>query len=114
MGREGLFFQFLELLPDCLHHHTTFNPSRLPEEIGLDKGIQPTVEHRINIAFLGVGAMILDQPIGLQHVGANLTAPGDILLVALDVLLIATLFSSSSRSKSRAMSIFMAMSLLRC
>ena len=52
-------------------------PSRLlPEQqIRLDKGIEVAVEHRIDVADLVIGAMVLDQPVGLEDVGADLAAP---------------------------------------
>lgn len=40
----------------------------LPEEKGLDKGIEIAVENRLDIAHLIIGTMILDQTIRLQDI----------------------------------------------
>ncbi len=45
-------------------------------EVALDEGIEPAVEHRLGVALLDPGAVVLDHPVGVQHVGADLAAPG--------------------------------------
>ena len=46
----------------------------------LDERIDLAVEHGRRVGALRAGAQILHQLIGLQHVGADLVAPADLLL----------------------------------
>ena len=54
-------------------------------QICLDKGIQRAVHNRIDIGSFVAGAGILNQGIGHEHIVADLAAPLDLLLNALDV-----------------------------
>ena len=55
-------------------------------EISVDETVDFTVHHGVDIAHFVAGAVILGQGIGHEHIGADLTAPGDLRLTALDVL----------------------------
>ena len=46
-----------------------------PEQIGLDKGIQVAVKDRIHIAYLVVGAVVLNHFIRVKNVAPYLAAP---------------------------------------
>lgn len=41
-------------------------------EVGADKGLQIAVNHPVHIADFSLGAVIFNEPIGLQDVGADL------------------------------------------
>ena len=58
---------------------TQFRPSA---QFGLDESVQVTVEHRLHVSGLFVGAQILDQLIGRQDIGPDLIAPGVVGAVA--------------------------------
>ena len=60
-------------------------PDALGGEIGVDEAVQVAVHHGVDVAGLIAGAVVLDQGVGHEHVGADLAAPGDLLLLALDV-----------------------------
>lgn len=48
------------------------------QQIGANKGLQIAVEHAIDIADFDFGAMILDQAVRLQDIGANLRSELDV------------------------------------
>ena len=54
-------------------------------EVCEDETVQIAVHHGIHIAGLVVGAVILDHGVGHEHIAADLVAPGDLILHALDV-----------------------------
>src|SRR5262245_40590497 len=58
--------------------------ARALHQIGLDEHVDVAVEHAIDVADLFLRAVILHQPIGRQHVAANLAAERDLLLDAAD------------------------------
>ena len=43
-----------------------------PEELGPHERVEPSVEHPLDVADLGVGAVVLDHRVGVQHVRADL------------------------------------------
>ena len=49
-------------------------------QIGLDKFVDIAIKHAVDIADFKLGAVVLDHLIGLQNIGANLAAPGDLFL----------------------------------
>ena len=55
-------------------------------EVGKDETVQIAVHHGIHVAGLVVGAVVLDHGVGHEHIAADLVAPGDLVLHALDVL----------------------------
>ena len=55
-------------------------------EVSKDKAIQITIHHGIDITGLVVGTVILDHGVGHEHIAADLVAPGDLILHALDVV----------------------------
>src|SRR2546427_353155 len=58
-------------------------PGRLPasgKKVGADEGVEVAVEDALDISALHGGAVILHEGVGLQDVGANLTAEVDLLL----------------------------------
>ena len=64
-------------------------------EIRADEWVDLAVHDRLHVSCLGVRAHILHHRIGLEHVGADLAAPLDLLLDALelrDLLLLFFLF----------------------
>src|SRR6516225_7660920 len=62
----------------------------LREEIGADKRIEVAVEHAIHVADFEFGAMVLDEAVGLHHVGTDLAAEGDIHLGFVELLALFT------------------------
>ena len=46
--------------------------TRPAEELGPYERVEPAVEHPLHVADLGVGAVVLDHRVGVQHVGADL------------------------------------------
>ena len=74
--------------------------------------VEVAVQHALDVADLDVGAVVLDHRVGVQHVGADLRSPADVLRLALLLgdLLAAPLCSSSSISLE--VSIFIAVCLL--
>src|SRR5262245_29111215 len=59
--------------------------SRLPqagEQKRADEGIEVAVEHAVDVPDLHTRAVVLDHPVGLQHVGADLAAEVDLHLLA--------------------------------
>ena len=44
------------------------------------------VHDGLHVAGFVLGAVVLDHGVGLEHVGADLVAPGDVLLLALDLV----------------------------
>ena len=54
-------------------------------EIGLEELTDVTVEHIVHATGLMLGAHILHQLVGLQHVVADLAAPLDLLLAGFDL-----------------------------
>src|SRR6516164_4695852 len=68
------------------------NPQRLlalgsaHAQIGPHEYIQIAIEDPVDVSNLGLGAMILDQPVGLQYIGSNLRAKVDVELGILDLL----------------------------
>ena len=53
-------------------------------EIRADERVELAVHDRLHVACLGVRAHVLHHRIGLEHVGADLAAPLDLLLDALE------------------------------
>src|SRR5690242_13929302 len=72
----------LLLILDALH---TFSGASGPEP-AVHKGIQVAVHHRLDIAGFATGAEVLDHSVGLEDVAANLVAPGDAALFAVEPL----------------------------
>ena len=54
-------------------------------QIGLDKRLQIAIQHAIHVTDLQFRAMVFDEAIGLQHVGANLGSKIDIKFGVLDL-----------------------------
>src|SRR5919109_4542010 len=50
------------------------------EKVLFDEGGELPIEHGVDIAHFHIGAMILDQAVGMQDVRADLMAPGDVFL----------------------------------
>src|SRR2546425_8121473 len=50
------------------------------EEVGLDEVVDVAVQDLLDVPPLGTGAMVLHERVGLQDVGADLTAKIDVLL----------------------------------
>ncbi len=53
-----------------------------PEQVGLNQWVKTPVQNAVHVTDLILGAMIFNQAVGLEDVGANLAAPGDFLLVS--------------------------------
>ena len=53
----------------------------LPEQIGIDKRLQVTIEDAINITDLTVCPVVFNHSIGLQDIGTDLTAPAYLLFL---------------------------------
>src|SRR5207245_2157738 len=49
-------------------------PGRFGQQIGVDEAVQVAVEDALRVPHLEVGAVVLDELVGLQHVGADLAA----------------------------------------
>ncbi len=47
------------------------------QQVGADEGVNIAIENLLNVAALDLGAMVLDELVGLQGVGANLAAKTD-------------------------------------
>ena len=47
------------------------------QEVGADKRVDVTIEYLLHVAPFDLGAVVLNQLIGLHHVGANLAAEAD-------------------------------------
>src|SRR5262245_22445522 len=58
----------------------------LVQQIGLDKWIEVSVEHSVDVANLHLRPVVLDHLIGLQDVAADLAAEADFLFRAGDLL----------------------------
>src|SRR5271165_4510212 len=56
------------------------------QQVGADEGLQIAVNHAIDVADLGLGAVILDHAVRLQDVGANLRAEFNIEFRVLNFL----------------------------
>ena len=54
-------------------------------EIGIDETVDIAVQDRAGVRGLLLGAGVLDQGVGLQDVGADLAAPGNVLDLAADI-----------------------------
>src|SRR3974390_1691899 len=52
----------------------------LREQIGADKRIEVAIENTVDVANFEFGAVVLDEPIGLHHIGTNLAAEGNVHL----------------------------------
>ena len=74
--------------------------ARLLHQIALDERVDVTVEHAIDVADLLLRAVILDEPIRMQHVAANLVAERDVFLDAADLLEPGLILPSSSGRKA--------------
>ena len=57
-----------------------------PVEKGLDETVDVAVEHTVGVADLVAAPEIFDHPIGLEDIGADLVAPGNILLGTLELV----------------------------
>ena len=55
-------------------------------QVSEDEAVEVAVHHGIDVAGLVVGAVILDHGIGHEDIAADLVAPSDLILDALDVL----------------------------
>ena len=53
-------------------------------QVGVDEPVQVAVHDSLHVAAFKVGAVILDQRVGHKDVAADLVAPGDLVLHALD------------------------------
>src|SRR5512145_2526191 len=51
-----------------------------PQQVGLDELVDVAVHDRLDVADLEVGAVVLDPLLGVEGVGTDLTAEGDLLL----------------------------------
>ena len=49
-------------------------------QVGADEGVEVAVEHAVHVADFELGAVVLDEPVGLQGVGADLVAEADVAL----------------------------------
>ena len=58
--------------------------SDIPAQEALHKGIEVAVEHRLDVAGFLLGAMILDQRVGMQVVGSHLAAEVGLAMRALE------------------------------
>src|SRR5690606_21842528 len=67
--------------PRRLAPHGSLHFAGALAEIGLDEGLQVAVEHALRIAEFDAGAQILDARV-IEHIVANLVAPGDLALGA--------------------------------
>jgi hypothetical protein len=47
-------------------------------QVGVDEGVEVAIEHRVGVADLVVGAVILHHPVRVQHVRPNLVAEADL------------------------------------
>src|SRR5580692_5630679 len=47
-------------------------------QVGADEGLQVAIDHAVDVANFHLGAVIFDQPIRLQSVGADLRAEVDV------------------------------------
>ncbi len=56
------------------------------QQVRLDELVQVPVQHCVHVAHLEIGAVILDQAVGLEDIGADLASPGDVLLGAVEGL----------------------------
>ena len=52
------------------------------QQIGLDETVKVAVEHSISIADFMTCTVILDHPVGMEDIGADLASPGNLLLLA--------------------------------
>ena len=71
------FFASLLLRLSSLNAH--------PFQISVDKGIQRPVQHGVGVAALHLRAKVFYQLVGLEHIGSDLVAPGDILDLTPDI-----------------------------
>ena len=55
-------------------------------KIGIDKAVNVAVHNSLDISGFKAGAVILNKGVGHENIGANLAAPCDFFLYALDVL----------------------------
>lgn len=55
-------------------------------KIGVDKAVNVAVHNRLNIAGFKAGAVILNKGVGHENIGADLAAPCDLTLLALDIV----------------------------
>ena len=59
-------------------------------EVSEDEAVEVAVHDSVHVAGLVVGAVVLDHRVGHEDVGADLVAPCDLVLDALDVCLLYT------------------------
>lgn len=73
-----LLLLFMESLLWIEMHTGLFRLAHAPSQVCFNEAIQPTLQHRLGIAYLMVGPVILDHLVRMQHVGAYLIAPAGI------------------------------------
>src|SRR3989449_5546726 len=56
--------------------------SARPEQVGPDQPVEVAVHHRLDVADLEPRPVVLDELVGMKRVRADLTAEGDLLLLA--------------------------------
>src|SRR5262249_42624823 len=79
-------------------------PRRLPHpgpQVALGEGSDLAVEHGAGVARLHVGAVVLDQVVRVQHVGANLITPAGLLVLALELGLLGLALVGLDLSQAR-------------
>src|SRR5213080_3519108 len=69
--------------------------SARPEQVGPDQPVEVAVHHRLDVADLEPRPVVLDELVGMKRVRADLTAEGDLLLLAGE--LVEPLFENSHR-----------------
>src|SRR2546425_5248808 len=79
-----------------LFPYTTLFRSRL------DEGVQIPVHHPLDVRHLQLGAVVVHHGVGLEHVGANLTAEGDVALLLVDFRLLRFTLRDGKRATSRS------------
>ena len=55
-------------------------------EVGVDEAVEVAVHHGVDIADFGTRSMILDHGVWMKNIRTDLASPGDLGLVALDIL----------------------------
>src|SRR5262245_12191217 len=75
--------------------------ARAFHQVGLDEAVDVAVEHAVDVANLFLRSLILDESIRREHVAADLTAEGDLLLGAANLIELGLLFFQLEVVESR-------------
>ena len=59
---------------------------RVHDQIGIDELVDITVQNSGRIADFHIGAMIFNHFVGMKHVGADLTSPGNVFFSLVDLV----------------------------